>query len=349
LSRRGKRVVLLERERRFGAHSSGLNAGILRTVTSDPVATALTQRGAAFLHEPPEELLKHAGGPLLDPRGVVLTAGHEAAELTRWIEAAGPETEAHELSGDDLLIAAPHYRGDPKLAVLFPREGTIDIARLVTGFARGAEAAGAELRRRTTVRRLLVDGDRVAAVELADGTRLAAERTVLAAGGWARRLGAEVGSRVRMQPTRRHLFVTASSNQVDPRWPVVWDLDRGFYCRPERGGLMLCVCDQSDTDPDACTVDPDVGVLIRTEAERLLRLPLGRQADFWCSLRTMTEDSRFVLGPDPDIGGLFWVAGLGGSGMACGAEVGRLAAAMLAGEAEEDPLLAALEPGRLAA
>ncbi|MCZ6598715.1 MAG: FAD-dependent oxidoreductase, partial [Planctomycetota bacterium] len=47
LSRRGKRVVLLERERRFGAHSSGLNAGILRTVTSDPVATALTQRGAA--------------------------------------------------------------------------------------------------------------------------------------------------------------------------------------------------------------------------------------------------------------------------------------------------------------
>ena len=74
----------------------------------------------------------------------------------------------------------------------------------------------------------------------------------------------------------------------------------------------------------------------------------ARTAHYWCGLRTLTADDRFAIGPDPDLAGLFWVAGLGGHGMGCGPEVGRLAAALLAGESGEDPLLHALDPARLA-
>ena len=49
-------------------------------------------------------------------------------------------------------------------------------------------------------------------------------------------------------------------------------------------------------------------------------------AHFWHGLRTLSPDGRFVVGPDPDLAGLVWVAGLGGHGMTCGGEVGRLAA-----------------------
>ena len=49
--------------------------------------------------------------------------------------------------------------------------------------------------------------------------------------------------------------MTAPDPRVDPRWPVVWHDDAGFYCRPESGGLLLCACDQVDVSPDALEVD----------------------------------------------------------------------------------------------
>jgi glycine/D-amino acid oxidase-like deaminating enzyme len=64
-------------------------------------------------------------------------------------------------------------------------------------------------------------------------------------------------------------------------------------------------------------------------------------------MRTLTADGRFAIGPDPDVAGLVWVAGLGGHGMVCGAEVGRLGAAALLGELEREPLARALDPARL--
>ena len=64
-------------------------------------------------------------------------------------------------------------------------------------------------------------------------------------------------------------------------------------------------------------------------------------------MRTLTRDGRFVVGPDPDLEGLFWVAGLGGHGMTCGPEVGRIAAARLCGESSGDPMVESLDPARL--
>jgi len=56
----------------------------------------------------------------------------------------------------------------------------------------------------------LADG-RVVGVACADGTRLAAGTTVLAAGAWAGALGRAAGSRVELRATRRHLMVTAQT------------------------------------------------------------------------------------------------------------------------------------------
>ena len=73
------------------------------------------------------------------------------------------------------------------------------------------------------MQRLLLRGDAVTGVELEDGATLEAETTVLAAGGWAGRLGVAAGARVALRPTRRHLLVTASDPEVDRTWPVVWN------------------------------------------------------------------------------------------------------------------------------
>ena len=347
------RVLVLEREPTLGSMASGQNAAILRTFSADRITSTLARASAQFLREPPPGF---SPVPLVDPVGLLLFASGETANALRnaWGE-AGAAASAVELEPADAHRAAPHagpslFR-DHELCLHFPGDGRIDVAALLDAFAAGARRAGVEIRTDAAALRLSLERGRVSGVELADGTRLSARTTVVAAGGWADRLGRTAGSNVRLRPTRRHLMVTAPDERVDRSLPVVWAEDAGFYCRPESGGLLLSACDLTDVDPDTCVADASVKESIARKTARFL--PAFEQAGaafFWHGIRTLTADDRFAIGPDPDVDGLFWVAGLGGHGMTCGAEVGRIAAALLTGDEPRTSrsLLRALDPARLA-
>jgi glycine/D-amino acid oxidase-like deaminating enzyme len=338
-------VVLLEREDALGAHSSGLNAAILRTAGGDPITTALARRGMERLYAPPEGF---ASVPLVDGRGLILLADEATAPGLRRAakEARG---DAVEISTERLRSLAPLFRGRGTTAFHFPREGQLEIAAMVEGFARGARRRGVDIRTGHAVHRLLSREGRVTGARLADGSEIRAATTVLAAGGWAAQLGAGSGSRVRLRPTRRHLLVTRPDRTIDPRWPVVWSLEDDFYCRPESGGMLICACDQVDVDPDHCTIDGDICELVAEKTARLLpALAETKAAHLWCGMRTLTADGRFAIGPDPDLAGLFWVAGLGGHGMVCAFEVGRIAGALLDGRVPPEAAWRDLIPARLA-
>ncbi len=342
----GEKILLLESERFLGTHSSGRNAAILRTVGPDPLTTGLSLRSARTLGNPPAGF---ATVPLIDPCGLILVADAAHGDtLAGWVEGAGPDSGGVEISSEEFHRQAPFYGGAADRVFSFPQEGRLDIAALVAGFAEGSRAAGVEIRRGAPVERLSTSGDRVTGVELVDGTRIAAATTVMAAGGWAGRLGETAGSRVALSPTRRHLLVTAPHESIDPDWPVIWSLGDEFYCRPESGGMLLCACDQVVVDPSDCRRDDHVCEII---AEKMIRLLPGlgdvQAARFWCGLRTMTRDDRFALGPDPDLAGLFWVAGLGGHGMVCSFEIGRLATRRLQGGEAISEEERALDPARL--
>ena len=117
------------------------------------------------------------------------------------------------------------------------------------------------------------------------------------------------------------------------------------------GGLVVeSPCDEDAADPDALSEEPAVLDEIRNKARHSIpSLAEAPTLRFWCGLRTMTEDGRYAVGPDPDVGGLFWVAGLGGSGMVAASEVGRIAAQSLdATSSGEGDVERALNPARLA-
>jgi D-arginine dehydrogenase len=367
LGRRGdRRVVLVEREEQLGTHSSALNAAILRTTDPDPLVSRLAARGAAFLQAPPSDF---APVPLVDPCGLILLAGagdgggdgggnrgEDAEALVDWVERDAAITRAERLSPAALSRLAPHYAARHDVAFHFPEQGHIDIAALVEGFARGARRAGVEIRTGAKVRELRVTGDRVRGVCLDDGEELVAETTVLAAGGWAGELGRAAGSRVALTPIRRHLVVTAHAPRIEAHWPILWHLSDPFYCKPESGGMMLCGCDETAVHPDRCYRDREVlGMIAEKTARHVPALADAGAAHVWCGMRTMCSDGRFALGFDTDLEGLYWVAGLGGHGMVCGPEVGRLASEEITGEESDDPpfagpiaeLVAGHQPARL--
>jgi len=349
----GAETLLVEAEPHLAARSSAVNAAILRTLTGDPVSTRLGLRSACFLREPPADFSEI---PLVDAFGLVLVAARErSAEIAGWVDAIDGDApcKIEPLSADRLRELAPGFAGDAARAWWLPEEGRLDIAALVAGFARGARRGGVELRRGCPVEGLIRRGGRVVGARLRSGEEIRADVCVLAAGGWADRLGAAAGSRVRLRPTRRHLMITAPDASVDRGWPVLWyfggDDEGEFYCRPEAGGMLLCACEIDDVDPDRFDVDEAARTAIAAKASRFLpELRDAHAAQFWCGLRTLTADGRFAIGPDPDLAGLFWVAGLGGSGMVCSPEVGRIAASALQGEPVDPVVLEALRPGRLA-
>jgi len=347
LAVRGVRgVILVERERVLAGHSSRKSAAILRTAGDDPRLESLARRGASFLRAPPRGF---STAPLLEECGLVIAAGREGSPLAAW------ERRALDAGDAEVVTRVPHLRAPDRRLLRFPRDGRIDAEALLCGFERGARERGVRFELGVGASAILVRAGVAEGARLADGREIRAEKTVIAAGGWAGTLARAAGSRVRLRPTRRHLLVTRKQPLVDPRGPIVWVEEDPFYARPEAGGLMLCACDQTDVDPDSLAEDPAERDRILAGAARWLPELFGASGEppgparFWSGVRTMTEDGVFVIGADPDVAGLFWAAGLGGHGMLCSPVVGEMASAVLAGEDISDPAAAACDPARFAA
>lgn len=350
LAVRGVRgVVLVERERVLAAHSSRKSAAILRTASDDPRIESLARRGASFLRAPPRGF---SPAPLLEECGLVIAAGAEGSPSAAWERRALDAGDAEIVARERAASFAPHLRAEGRRLLRFPRDGRIDVEALLSGFERGARERGVRFELGVGASAILVRSGVAEGARLADGREIRAERTVIAAGGWAEALARAAGSRVRLRPTRRHVLVTRREPRVDPRGPILWVEEAPFYARPEAGGLMLCACDQTDIEPDSLAEDPAERDRILAHASRwlpdLFGDASGRRgpARFWSGVRTMTEDGSFVIGADPDVVGLFWAAGLGGHGMLCSPVVGEIASAILAGEDVSDPAAAACDPAR---
>jgi D-arginine dehydrogenase len=179
-----------------------------------------------------------------------------------------------------------------------------------------------------------VEAGRVTGLETSRG-RVRADVVVDASGAWAGKLGrlGSGGTPLPLQPLRRHLLVTGPPAGGHLRSPYAWMEDAAFYFRPEGDGLLFSPCDETPMAAGDPPIDPAAADLL---AEKLSRhapaftdLPVRRS---WACLRTFAPDRRPVIGPDPDLPGLFHVSGLGGFGMGASAAVGDLAAALIAGE-----------------
>nr|MBK7064825.1 FAD-binding oxidoreductase [Deltaproteobacteria bacterium] len=317
-------IVVLEREPVCGAHASGRNAAMCRSVAETSHWTALTSRGAALLREPPPDL---ASAPLVTRTGGILV-GTERATLDSVEAQAVAFGVAHQrLDRAGLDARWPLLSGMPaEGAVSFPDDGVIDVHGLLQGYLRASRAAGVEVMTGAEVLAMRMEG---AGMELTTRERtLHADCVVIAAGAWAGVLGALAGADAPPFATlRRHLFVSARDRRVDASAPWLWHLDEGIYLRPESGAWLLSACDEDAHPPSAPEVSP---VALEHLAERAALLGPGMHslsiARSWACLRTFTPDRRPLIGWDRQLRPLFWVAGLGGHGATASGAIGELAA-----------------------
>jgi len=326
--------VILEREPLPGSHASGRNAAMARQVEADPLLRKLAIEGVQRLRARAVN-----GSPVLrQSGGLYLTHGepHRAAE---WCAQLHEQCVPSELLS--VVKARQRFpflnRFEFDYALFCPTDGIVDIHALLSNLLAEARHGGFEIITDCACESLILEesmmrGSMVRGVRTTHG-EVGARIVVDAAGAWAGCVGRE-SAPLPLKRLRRHLFVSGDSELLPHIAPLVWDLDAGYYVRPEGAGLLLCPCDETEHPPGVPEVDPEAEDLL---VEKLLKHAPGL-ADIslrcsWACLRTFAPDRRPIIGWDPDIDGLFHVSGLGGFGMTTSLAVGDLASTLICGGA----------------
>jgi glycine/D-amino acid oxidase-like deaminating enzyme len=161
--------------------------------------------------------------------------------------------------GDEAFWAA----AEGELGALYTPDGgyVSDPQRAAQNLAASAVRHGAQLRLRSTVVGVDSAGGHVVGVRLDDGSTLACDTLVNAAGPWSGRLNALAGVgadfTIGVRPMRQEVaHVAAPPAFGDPGMSIA-DMDLGTYVRGERGGGLLIGGTEPECDPLQWLDDPD--------------------------------------------------------------------------------------------
>lgn len=336
-----RRVIVLERARRLGAHASGNNAGMIRQAIADPVLARLAVEGRRLLQKAQANGFGRFGyqanGSMMVARGP--NDEWTAIERTmRSLRLPFRSLTAKQAAGRVAVLADADF----DRALICPSDAFVDIDRLLAAFV-------AALRR---LRVPVLYGRRIRSIHRQNGDfivtagrqRWRARCIVNASGAWASEIGRLAGAaRVPLKAYRRHLFFSDRAPARAASWPFVWDLSHGCYFRPIDGSLLLSPCDKQTGAPDRPAARRLLAKKLRSHLPSLATAPIARAR---AGLRTMVPDGRFVIGEDDKLKGFYWVAGLGGHGVTTSFSTGRLAARLILGLSVPPAVRKAFSPGR---
>ena len=214
-----------------------------------------------------------------------------------------------------------------------PDEGRADPVGVAVSLAKGARMGGATIVEGVAVTGFTRTGRRITGVVTEAGA-VEAETVVLACGLWTRQLARTIGVDVPLQAAEHYYLLTEPMAGVHGDLPIIEDLQSYGYYREEGGGMLVGLFEPvaAAWHPDSAPMDFAFGT-IPADWERMtphletamLRIPsladVGIRT-FFCGPESFTADVAPLLGPAPEVDGLFVAAGLNSVGILSGGGVG---------------------------
>jgi glycine oxidase len=213
----------------------------------------------------------------------------------------------HWISPAETRRREPHLAGKLAGAVLSPEDHQVDNRKLAAALRIAAEAAGAVISEHQPVGAISSHAGRVDGVVLGDGTKVAVDVVVLAAGAWSR--GIE-GVAPELRPPVRPIKGQMLALRMDPAAPllshVVWA--PGAYLVPRRDGRLIVGGTVEERGFD--TTLTAGGLLTLLEAAwrvvpAVEELPID---EMWVGHRPGSRDDAPILGAGP-LDGLIYATG----------------------------------------
>jgi glycine/D-amino acid oxidase-like deaminating enzyme len=356
LAEEGVRDVLVLERRFLAAGGTGRSVGVMRQLYPTDATSRMVLHSLRVFQRFEEITGGDAGYVQC---GALLAVGPGQGEaLARTVEAQ------RRLGIDTQLIGPDDIRGldsriDPFAvgsAVWEPESGYGDPTGVTGGFARAAARRGVVVEQGAEVVALEVGGDRIEAVRLAGGERIAARVVVNAAGLWSPAVAGLAGVKLPIVVGRHPVFIVQRTPTFGHPHPVYLDLASGTFLRPETGGLTLTGFLDADEpshpmDPEALGGDVGFDEVARI-MERVSRcvpsLAEARYQRGYAGAFDITPDWMPVL-DETAVRGLYVAAGMSGHGFKLSPAVGRMMADLITRGHSDLADLAAFRLDRFAA
>ena len=307
LAKAGCAVTLFERATP-GAEASGAAAGLLAPLADRPGSAPDRLAVASWRLYPAivDELRQRTG---IDVEYVTRGSIYPLfdAEDVREAEARMAGRAMHEFGIEtwdtgDVRAREPALATRVRGAMFVGANHWVNNQRLVVAYAQAALAAGVVMRTGTPVSRVIVEDGRTHGV-VADGERWDADAVLLATGAWTGALAASFGARLAVEPARGQMVALA---HVPPVLHHAVNAPNVYLVPRPSGELLVGATVERVGFQRSVTAEGIAGLLSTAIAlvPSLGSLPIART---WYGFRPWAPDSRPVLGPWPDVDGL-WVA-----------------------------------------
>lgn len=341
-ARAGCEVVLLERGQVASGTTSRGEGNVL--VSDKPpgpeleLALVSRRRWAAWGDELGTDALE------LDAKGGLVVATEPTAlgplrELAERQRAAGVQVE----EVDTPRTVEPHLADDLPGAFLYPQDAQVQPVLAAAAILAEARRRGVDYRPATEVvdARRGPDG-RIRAVTCSDGTVLATDAVVNAAGTWGGRVGSLLGADVPVLPRKGFILVTEPAPTLVQRKVYSADyvanvaastegLETSAVVESTRAGTILIGASRERVGFDR-SMQPATVAWLAAQAVRLFpvldRVQLMR---VYRGFRPYCPDHLPVIGPDPRVPGVVHACGHEGAGIGLAPATAELVAAHLTG------------------
>lgn len=302
LAQKKLQVMVLERNE-AGREASYASAGMLAPYTEAEEDTPLLRLAIssreiypAFLHEIESETGMSAN--YRDEGALFLARDeHEVKALVsrfEWQRKMGFAVER--LQGRELLGAEPVLSPSIQFALFYPGDHQLDNRAWLAALLAALKKRGVEVRTGIPVHRLIHEAGRVVGVE-AEGKRLSAKVTVLAAGAWSPEVETGTGESIPVYPTRGQIVAVKSPSGSDtpPLLRHTLRYEGGYVAVFQEGRLVLGGTMEDVGYCKANTVDAIQRILARA----IDFVPAIASCEFveaWSGLRPNTRDHLPILG-----------------------------------------------------
>ncbi|HEX7241549.1 MAG TPA: glycine oxidase ThiO, partial [Longimicrobiaceae bacterium] len=310
LALRGARVTVVERGRP-GEEASWAAAGMLAPLVEadgpGPFLDLLLrarEEYPAFAAALREETGIDVGYSDAGSLSLALTDADERTLEARfaWQSAAGLPVER--LTAEETRALEPEVAPSTRWALRFPGDHQVENRALARALWTAAARAGAGFRLGAAVAGVTRSGGRVSGVRLESGETLEAGSVVVAAGAWSGRL-AGLPRPLPVLPVHGQILALEAAPQ---RFRHCVDSPRCYLVPRADGRLIAGATVERGVWRRAVTPAGVCGILTGAVeiSPALADLPL---AATWSGLRPGTPDDLPVLGPDPELPGLFHATG----------------------------------------
>jgi sarcosine oxidase subunit beta len=321
-------VLVVEREAHQGKGSTGKSMGGVRAQFATNVNIQMSRYSIDFFATFDEQL----GYPAdYRPHGYLFCATNERhleyLKTNRERQLALGVKNVDLISREDIVKILPQLRVNDVLGGTYcPTDGFVDPHSVMMGFMLKARERGVKLWLDTRVTGIEVDNGRVTGVTTVRGF-VSTPIVVNAAGAWAAEVALMAGAELPVEPLRRQLVPTEPFDGLPKLFPMVIDMSTGFHFRREGKGILLAWNDPEETPGFKTDFDASFVEKILTRAAS--RVPCLADAAVnprraWAGLYEMTPDHHAIIGPAPNIKGLFFVNGFSGHGVMHSPASGRI-------------------------